>query len=255
MNPKPESAAGLVSVIMPAYCSGEFIADSILSVIHQTYPDWELLVADDHSSDQTADIAAYYASLDHRVKLIPALANSGPAAARNRALSLAKGRWIAFLDSDDIWLPTKLAETIEFAIANDAALTYTAFRRFTGTATGRLISVPSSLVYRQLLRNTAIATSTVLVDTQLTGAIRMKSVYYDDYACWLQILRRGFVAYGLRKDLMRYRVVAHSVSRNKIRSSVKVWSTYRQTEKLGLLLSCYCFVHYALNALIKYCFL
>lgn len=244
----------LVSIITPAYRVESIVQGTIDSVLGQTYSNWELLVAEDCSPDGTAAVVATAAAADPRVRLIRCKANGGPAAARNAALSEARGRWIAFLDSDDLWMPTKLEETIGHAVANKSALTFTGFCRisFDGTQTGSYISVPETLSYNQLLGNTAIATSTVLVDRRLVGDFSMKKVYYDDFVCWLEILKQGFTAYGLNRDLMRYRVVANSVSRNKRRSAAEVWKTYRQVEKLGVVSSAWCIASYALNAFRKY---
>ena len=130
------------------------------------------------------------------------------------AIEQAQGRFIAFLDSDDLWLPAKLERQIAFAQNNRAALSYTAFRRIneTGTVTGRLIEVPASLNYEQLLKNTSIATLTALVDRDIAGNIAMKNAPYDDFCLWLSILKPGHVAYGLNEDLARYRVRGSSIS-------------------------------------------
>lgn len=244
----------LVSVITPAYKAQDIVMETIKSVIGQTYQNWELLVADDRSPDNTAAVVAEAAQSDPRVKLIQCEVNGGPAAARNAALSQAKGRWIAFLDSDDLWLPDKLTKTIAFARVNQSVLSFTGFRRISmnGSTVGRFVPVPERLSYRQLLGNTAIATSTVLVDRSVTGDVRMRLVFYDDFVCWLGILKQGHFAYGLNEDLMRYRVVTNSVSRNKRRSAREVWKTYRQIEKLGLVKSVWYFTNYAVRAMVKY---
>lgn len=244
----------LVSIITPAFRVERIIQQTIDSVRAQTYLNWEMLVADDCSSDGTVSVISDAVSIDPRVRLIRCQINGGPAAARNAALAQARGRWIAFLDSDDLWLPAKLEETIRHAVENRSALTFTGFRRISNDSrqTGAYISVPKSLCYQELLGNTAIATSTVLIDRRLVGDFSMKKVYYDDFVCWLEILKKGFKAHGLNKDLMRYRVVANSVSRNKRRSAVEVWKTYRIVENLGVLKSSWFFLRYAFNAFHKY---
>lgn len=244
----------LVSIITPAYRVEKIVHETMDSVISQTYQNWEMLVADDCSPDGTASVVAAYSKADPRVRLIRCKTNAGPAAARNAALAEARGRWVAFLDSDDLWLPEKLEETIRHAVANQSALTFTGFRRIShdGKNVGVYVSAPSLLNYRMLLGNTAIATSTVLVDRNMVGNISMKKVYYDDFVCWLEILKQGFVAHGLNKDLARYRVVANSVSRNKRRSAFEVWKTYIHIEKLGLIRSTSFFLSYAFNAIKKY---
>lgn len=244
----------LVSIITPAYKAAAYIGHTIESVLAQTHGNWEMLIAEDCSPDDTRAVVAQWAARDPRVRLIPMPKNGGPAAARNGALAQARGRWIAFLDSDDLWLPRKLERSLAHARATGAALVFTGFRRisFDGARTGAYIGVPRTLTYRQLLGNTAIATSTVLLDREQTGEVRMKPVFYDDFACWLEILRRGLVAHGLDEDLMRYRVMPASVSRNKKRSAQEVWKAYRQVEHLGPLASAWHFSSYAFHAWRKY---
>ncbi|MEO1960227.1 MAG: glycosyltransferase family 2 protein, partial [Paracoccus sp. (in: a-proteobacteria)] len=212
----------LVSIITPACKAQAIVGQTIGSVIAQTSLNGELLVADDLSPDNTAAVVAEAARSDSRVKLIQCEVNGGPAAARNAALDQAKGRWIAFLDSDDLWLPEKLTSTLAFAKVHKSALSFTGFRRMSmdSGVVGRFVPVPKKMTYRKLLGNTAIATSTVLIDRVIVDGLRMRPVFYDDFVCWLEILKRGHEAHGLNEDLMRYRVVPNSFSRNKRRSAV-----------------------------------
>lgn len=244
----------LVSIITPAYRVAPFVGATIESVIAQDYSQWEMLVVDDKSPDDTGEVVARYASLDPRVKLIRQAQNGGAASARNAALEAARGRFVAFLDSDDVWLPGKLSRQLSFMREMEAGLTFTAFRRISqdGTRTGRMIGVPSSLSYSSLLKNTAIVTSTVLVDKCATGPFRMTKTYYDDFVLWLELLKRGVVARGLPLDLVRYRVVQQSISRNKANSAKQVWRTYRDVERLGVLPSAWCFANYATRGWLKY---
>lgn len=244
----------LVSIITPAFQCANFIADTIRSVIAQTYPYWELLIAEDCSSDDTRATIEFWTNIDSRIKLIKLPENLGPARARNAALDQARGRWIAFLDGDDLWLPQKLHQCLDFARDRKAAFVFTGFRRIpaVGGRPGRFIGVPATLNYYQLLGNTAIATSTVMLDTSRTGLIRMRQTYYDDFDCWLRILKSGTIAYGLNVDLMRYRILENSVSRNKAKSALKVWRAYREMEGLSIPLSCWYFIKYASRAFLKY---
>ena len=246
--------SNLVSIITPAYRSAAVIAQTIASVQAQTHRSWELLVADDCSPDDTRAVVAQFSAHDSRIRLLPLGENGGPAVARNAALIQARGRWIAFLDSDDLWLPEKLERCLAFAQSEKAALVFTGFRRINadGTQTGRYIGVPHTINYAQLLGNTAIATSTVLIDRNQTGDIQMENVYYDDFVCWLSLLKLGLLARGLDEDLMRYRVSAQSVSRNKKNSALQVWKIYRQVEKLGLATSVWHFANYAVRGWLKY---
>lgn len=243
----------LVSIITPAYKAAAYVGEAIRSVQAQDFRDWEMLVVDDGSPDNTADVVAGFAAADPRVKLIRQ-ANSGPAMARQRALDKAKGRYIAFLDSDDCWLPGKVTRQLTFMRERGAAMSYTRFRRISddGGRVGHLVAVPERLDYRQLLKNTGIATSTVIVDREMTGPFAMTRTYYDDYALWLCLLKRGFVAHGLQEDLMRYRVVSKSVSRHKMNSAKWVWRTYREVEGLALPYATWCFLNYAWRAYRKY---
>ena len=244
----------LVSIITPAFRAASVIYETIKTVIAQTHTNWEMLIAEDCSPDNTRDVIRQWVQTDPRIRLIELERNGGPAAARNAALERASGRWIAFLDSDDLWLPQKLERTLAHAQAHQAAFTFTGFRRITadGRTIGRYVGVPRSLSYRQLLGNTAIATSTVLLDRNVVGEIRMKKTYYDDFDCWLQILKRGHLGYGLDEDLMHYRVLGQSVSRNKRRSAAHVWRAYRDLEGLSLPASLWYFSQYAIRGLLKY---
>lgn len=243
-----------VSIITPAYNASKYIDQTIKSVISQTYKDWELLIVDDLSTDNTCEIVERESAKDNRIRLIRHDHNQGPAQARNSALRHASGRWIAFLDSDDLWLPTKLETQLAFHLSKKSQISFTEYRRISADnmSTGQLIKVPEILTYTDLLSNTAIATSTVLIDRNLTGTFEMKQIYYDDFGCWLQLLRPGGFAAGLQEDLMRYRVLGGSVSRNKWRSAKEVWKTYRTVENLNILRSTWHFSHYCLNALVKY---
>lgn len=250
----PNCVDELVSIIMPAYKAAGVISQSIQSVLDQTYQNWELIITDDCSPDHTVEVVRGWCKRDERITLIEAPVNGGPATARNLSLRQARGRWIAFLDSDDLWLPQKLERQLTFHIRQQAKISFTEFRRMhaDGAGFGRVVKIPIELTYRQLLGNTGIATSTVLVDRRLTGTFSMKKIFYDDFGCWLDILRSGGRASGLREDLMRYRVMSESVSRNKRRSAIEVWKTYRNVEELGLLESSFYFASYAARAALKY---
>ncbi len=247
--------APTVSVITPAYKAADIIGETIASVQAQTFTDWEMLIAEDCGPDDTREVVRAIAADDPRIKLIEPAQNGGPALARNHALARASGRWLAFLDSDDMWEPAKLERQLAFHKSSpDAVLSFTGFRRISadGDNTGAYIAVPARMGYRQLLGNTAIATSTVIVDRNLSGPFTMKKTYYDDFACWLALLKDGGVAVGLNEDLMRYRVMEQSVSRDKSNSAKQVWKAYREIEGLGWLPSVWYFAQYAARAATKY---
>lgn len=240
----------LVSIVMPAYNSGKTIRQSINSVRAQVLVEWELLVVDDCSSDDTCSIVKEYTSVDKRVRLIQQSVNVGPACARNIALRSAQGRYIAFLDSDDCWLPRKLERQVDFMVEKKAALSYTLYRRFTVDVNeaGPLIKLPLSFTYVELLKNTGIGCLTAMIDRKILRSVEFPSVKHEDYVLWLSILKSGFVAHGLMEDLGRYRISKSSVSGNKIRSASWVWGIYRDTEKLNPIRATWCFLHYAWHA-------
>jgi len=252
--PRQNPKVPLVSIVTPAYNATRFIARTIGSVRDQTYTNWEMIIVDDCSRDDTASQVEAIAAEDPRIRLIKQSQNGGPAMARETALKAASGRYIAFLDSDDMWLPEKLERQLGFMQKHGHVFTYTSYRRISedGESCGRMISIPFALNYSQLLRNTAIATSTVLIDRDRTGPLKMTRTYYDDYALWLTLLKRGIIAHGLQEDLMRYRIVSRSVSRHKLNSAKWVWRTYRDVEGLAFHYAAWCFLNYAWRAYRKY---
>ena len=181
--------ASLVSIITPAYNAAAFVEKMVQSVQAQDYKNWELLITDDCSKDNTREIVSGLSRADPRIRLIRQPENGGPAAARNASVAAAAGRYIAFLDSDDWWLPEKLSGQLRFMQHKNAALSYTSYRRVDrdGLNPGHLIIPPDSLTYSQLLKNTAIATSTVIVDRDQTGPFSLRKTYYDDFVLWLPV--------------------------------------------------------------------
>lgn len=240
----------LVSIITPAWNAGAFVAETIASAQAQTVSDWEIFVVDDCSTDDTVQVVETVAGKDPRVHLVRQPENGGPALARQAGLDRATGRYVAFLDSDDLWLPQKLERQLYFMRQRPMALSYTAFRRIdeSGATVGVLKSVPDSLTYAQLLRDTAIATFTAIVDREVSGPIAMANEPYDDFCLWLSILKRGHVAYGLNEDLGRYRVRGGSVSSKPLRSAGWVWHIYTKVEGLSAPQAAICLANYGLRA-------
>lgn len=244
---------GLVSIITPVYNAEEFIGQTIDSVLKQTYVDWELLLIDDCSSDSSADIIKNYLD-DKRIKYIKLDKNSGAAVTRNTGLSNANGRYIAFLDSDDIWKPDKLEKQINLTKEKNVGFVFTSYRYITqnGNPMSKVARAPEKIDYNGLLKNTIIGCSTVLIDKSIIGDFRMAEVRRgQDTATWLQILKYTDYAYGVYEDLVWYRVVSGSLSSNKFNAIKRTWNTYRKVEKLSLPKAMYVFVFYAYNALKK----
>lgn len=243
----------LVSIIMPSYNAQSFITEAIQSVQSQTYQGWELLITDDCSTDSTCEIVESIAAQDSRITLLRLQKNSGAAVARNNSLSKAKGRYIAFLDSDDLWLPNKLERQLAFMQENKAGFCFTSYHTISDKGTPiNTIHVPSTLTYQQYLRNTIIGCLTVIFDRDVVGDIRMPLLRKrQDMATWLNILRQGHIAYGLDEPLSNYRIVKNSISHNKFKAAKVVWEVYRDIEKLSVARSIWCFMGYAYNAVKK----
>ena len=245
---------GLVSIIMPSYNASRFITESIKSVIVQTYQNWELLIADDCSKDSSVEVIKKIIDKDQRIKLFSLLKNVGAAAARNVAIEHANGQYIAFLDSDDVWEPEKLERQLAFMKENKYAFTYSEYyvMEEDGKKTGSFIRIPSSLSYRQYLRNTIIGCLTVVIDRNIVGDFRMPLIKSShDMALWLLIMKRGYKAYGIKEVLAGYRLVSTSNTAKKWKAAKDVWRVYRKIEHLSVLFSAFCFCGYVFNSVIK----
>lgn len=224
----------LVSIIMPVYNGEATIAESIESVLKQTYSLWELIIVDDCSTDSTSKIVESYKE-DSRIRYYRQNENFGVAAARNKAISMANGRYIAFLDSDDLWLPKKLEQQIFFMENNHYGFTYTEYRQFIDNPqkAGKLVKVQDSVGYKELLRGNDIGCLTVVLDRYFFPNIRMPKERHEDYITWLNLLHDGQKAYGLHKDLARYRKSVKSLTGNKWQSLQWTWDVYRKSQKLS----------------------
>lgn len=245
----------LISIIMPAYNAQNTILESILSVISQSYPCWELLVVDDKSNDNTVDIVRKLAEKDNRIKLFVLEKNSGsPAAPRNHALQKVKGEYIAFLDADDSWLENKLNAQLSYMLANNVYFSYTSYyvTDSKGILTG-IYEVPESVSYIDLLKENYLGCLTVMVKAEVLKNRSFKSIGHEDYALWLDIMRCGHIkAYGVRTCLAKYRVLNGSVSSNKLKVLGFFWNIYRNCEGFSFFKSAFYCMRYAWNAKNKY---
>lgn len=244
----------LVSIVTPVYNAERFIKKTMESVLNQTYENLELILIDDCSQDKSEELIQKELIRDPRIKYVRLNENSGAAVARNKGIEMAQGRYIAFIDSDDVWKSDKLEKQLDFLMRNDYAFTYTAFETITddGKLTKSEVTVPEKISYTGLLKNTAIACSTVLIDRKKTGDFRMPNVRKgQDTATWLQLLKEIPYAYGLNEVLSSYRKVPGSISSNKIQALKRTWNTYYRIEKLSFPKASYYFSCYVINALRK----
>lgn len=242
----------LVSIIIPVYNAERFLNDTIGTIREQTYSNWELLLVDDCSKDNSAKVIQEYAKEDERIKYIKLEKNGGAAVARNKGIDLAHGKYLCFLDADDKWENKKLEKQIAFMQEKNCAFSFTSYQFADAECNpnGSIVIVPESINYRQALKNTTIWTSTVMFDmTKLTKEqIYMPVVKSEDTACWWKILKTGVVAYGMKDVMSYYRRTEGTLSSNKLQAIKRIWNLYRNVEKLNLFYSAYNFVFYAINA-------
>lgn len=245
---------GKVSVIMPNYNSEKYIKQAIESVLSQTYKNWELIIADDCSSDSSCKIVS--SIIDDRIVLLTSKTNEGAAVARNKAIDKASGRWLAFLDSDDLWLPYKLEMQLSYMVSKNIAFSYTDYDLI--DENGKMLFAFKAkrdvCTYEDLLRHNHIGCLTVVYDATKIGPTYMPvdAVKREDYACWLRILRKDISAYCLHKPMAKYRVHATSVSSNKIKMAKCQWNVYRNVERLCVLKSCSLMLNWAFYGFLKY---
>lgn len=245
----------LCSVIMPAYNSEKYIDEAIESVIRQTYKNWELIIVNDASTDDTEKIIKSYQEKDKRIKLISLSENQGVANARNTAVKNSIGRYIAFLDSDDYWEEEKLQEQIKFMKNRKIAFSYHDYKLLnTVNNKEKLIKVPLKLNYNELLKgNTTGSCLTVCIDRKIVDKIYFPKEKHEDYICWLNILKKYYIeGYGLNKILGTYRIGKKSISSNKLQSAVWNWQVYRKNQNISVLKTIYYMSFYIVNGLKKY---
>ena len=213
-----------------------------------------MLIVDDYSSDNSIELIQSIANQDSRIKLIALNDNVGAAEARNKALAQASGKYIAFLDSDDLWMPNKLEKQINFMQSKKYAFSFTAYQPISedGSQFFSIINVPSEIDYHSYLKNTIIGCLTVMIDKEQTGDFRMPNIRSShDMALWLELMKRGFSAYGLDESLAYYRLVSNSNTSIKWKAATEVWDVYRKVEGLNVFYSAICFIGYVYNALKK----
>jgi teichuronic acid biosynthesis glycosyltransferase TuaG len=242
-----------ISILMPSFNTASFVGASIASIQAQTRQDWELLIVDDASKDDSAQVIAWLAATDPRIRFVRLEKNSGAAEARNKALEMAQGRFIAFLDSDDLWLPNKLEVQIELMKKNGWALSFTAYEKINeqDELIGH-VGVPSRVSYRGLLNTNIIGCLTAVYDSQILGKTPMPRIRKrQDFGLWLNLLKRTPYAYGIPQVLGKYRVRQESVSSNKGKAALFNWKLYREVEGLSFIVSSWYFSQYAVRGVLR----
>lgn len=246
----------MVTIITPMYNDANFIEETIESVLKQTYKDFELIIIDDCSYDKSVDIVKKYQEKDDRIILYRLNKNSGAAIARNKGLELAKGRFISFLDADDLWKVDKLEKQINIMKNEKYAFSCASYEVISeeGVNLNKKITMLPKVDYKGFLTNNLLQTVGIMIDRNQVEnkLITMPNLRRrQDAATWLQILKSGYNCYGIEESLCFYRRVSNSLSSNKVKAVKGVWFLYRDIEKLPLLASCYYFVRYAGLAVYK----
>ena len=242
----------LVSIITPVYNSEKYLEETILSVINQTYKNWELLLIDDCSTDGSYKIIEKYL-VDERIKYFKNKKNSGPAITRNIGLNEAKGEYIAFLDSDDIWNYNKLELQIDYMKKNKIRICHGDYIFIDQKGREiKEITTDTALSYKILLKENQIKTSFLVVNKNLIGEIRFPSIRHEDFAFFLELLRKEEISRKIGFVVGKYRIQESSVSSNKLKSEIWKWSIYRKYEKLSLVESIYYFSNYIYRGMRKY---
>lgn len=246
-----------VSIITPLYCAEKFIGTTIKSVQKQTYRFYEHIIIDDCSVDQSYEIAKSFAEKDEKIKLLRNQQNCRVAHTRNRGIDLAVGKYILFLDSDDILAEDALEILVKCFKENSKALIYTApyqkmsedGRKFLG-----VIKPPECVCYKDMLKTCTMPFMTTMIRRDIVGEHRLKNVHHEDYLFWLEVLKEGnYSCYGYcKKALGYYRLTPNSLSRNKLKTFRYQWNIYRNEIRLDYFNCCYYFIFYALNGLSKY---
>ncbi len=244
----------LVSIIMPNYNGSKYISQAIESVLAQTYKNWELIIIDDCSTDDSLKVIDAYIKKDDRIRLIKLENNMGPAIARNVGIDNARGRYIAFLDSDDLWLKHKLENQVVFMQEYQVGLCYSSYYIIDelGKVIGKFEILKDRITYRDMLKTCIIGNSTAIYDVKILGKMFLQDVGHEDYVLWLQILKKIAFGRGIRSFLAMYRLRRSSLSGNKFRSAMWQWNVYRNVEKLSFLRSIYYFGFYIWYGLNKY---
>lgn len=244
-----------VSVVIPAYNAEKYIEKTVRSVLQQTYTNYEIIIVDDCSSDDTYSIVQALAQEDKRIKYYQNEKNEGVAITRNNAIARCTGEYIALLDADDIWVETKLEKQIKLLQETKAQIAYCsyAFIDENDKEILRPFIVPTTTTYESALGKSVISCSTAMMERQLFEKYKFEAdVYHEDYVLWLKLLKDNMKAVGDTEVLAYYRFMEGTRSANKINSAMKRWQVYRKSMKMSFIESVVAMIQYIINGLIKY---
>lgn len=225
----------LVSIITPTYNCAKFIGKTIESVLKQSYQNWEMIIVDDASNDNTEEVVKQYK--DNRIQYIKLRENGGAAVARNYAMKLAKGKYMAFLDSDDLWTKDKLVEQLAFMKENDYSISCTTYEQINemGERLNIIVKPKKKVNYNGILLTCPVGNSTVMYNVEKLGKFEVPNIRKrNDDALWLKMLKKEKYIWGFDKVLMQYRIRSNSISSNKVDLIKYHWKLYREIEHLSV---------------------
>jgi glycosyltransferase involved in cell wall biosynthesis len=243
----------LISIISPAFNSEKYIAQTLQSILDQTYNNWELIIVDDCSNDKTVSIITDFAQLDSRIQLFQLEKNSGTGIARNYALSKAKGSYIAFLDTDDLWKPQKLEKQIDFLLKNNLPFTFSFYECIdeAGNTLNKKVEAPINLSYRQLFFCNYVGNLTGIYEVNYFGKINISSIRKrQDWMLWLTILKKIKTAQAIPESLAYYRIRENSISASKLDLLKHNFAVYRTFHRFNLAVSLACMIVFLFTQLV-----
>lgn len=244
-----------VSIITPTYNSEKYIDETIQSVLNQTYTNWEIIIIDDFSSDNTSIIAKEYELKDSRIHFIQLLENSGSAIARNTGIEIATGDFLTFLDADDIWMHNFIEESLKTATKKNCPFVFSSYKRFDENLNPLLMDfiVPEKVTYKDILKSNPISCLTAFINIKELGKKYMPNIRKrQDFGLWLSYLKEIDCAKGIKEPLAIYRIRKASLSRNKSSLIKYQWMFYYKIEKLGFLKSIYYLINWMIRGYLKY---
>lgn len=244
---------GLVSIITPTYNCEDYIVETIESVIRQNYKNWEMIIVDDCSTDNTKEVINKYNN-DGRIKYFCLESNSGAAIARTKAMELANGEYIAFLDSDDVWFEDKLLKQLQFMKKFNIAFSCTSYEQVDekGNLLNRVVKTPPRIDYDRLLLDCPVGNSTVMYNVEKMGKFKVPNIRKrNDDALWLQMLKKEKYIYGMKEVLMKYRIRKNSISSNKLNVIKYHWMLYRDIEHLSIPRSIFQIIYWCIIKILR----
>ncbi len=232
---------------MPCYNCEKYIDETIQSVLNQTYDNWEIICVDDCSTDKTDKIIKEYSKKNNKIKYIKLEKNSGAAVARQKGIEISKGEYIAFLDSDDIWLPEKLSKQILYMEKEKKVFTCTAYAKYKNNELLKVVTPPEKADYNSVIKECLVGNSTVIYKKEFFDKLELPNIKKrNDLALWLTMLKKTDYIFGMKEVLMNYRVRTDSLSSNKLTLIKYHWTLYRKIEKHSLIKSIYLLLNWAI---------